>query len=83
MKYKVIIDLGWHEADTEALAIEEATSLKYKAEAINYVAIEETRMQVLENSCGGHGVCVCETCTEAQREMAWAQHKDQWGYYTH
>ena len=33
MKYRVVIDLGWHDADTAAQAVLDATNKKYKPEA--------------------------------------------------
>ena len=38
-KYRVLIDLGWHEADSKAEAIEEATSKKWQLHQLAYHAV--------------------------------------------
>ncbi len=44
MKYRVVVDLGWHEADNPEQAIQTATSQKYKPEQMGYLAASEHRI---------------------------------------
>jgi predicted nuclease of restriction endonuclease-like (RecB) superfamily len=38
-KYRVLIDLGWHEANSKSEAIEQATSKKWQLHQLGYHAI--------------------------------------------
>tara|TARA_R110001592_G_scaffold1319_1_gene7805 strand:+ start:2131 stop:2376 length:246 start_codon:yes stop_codon:yes gene_type:complete len=81
MKYRVVIDLGWHEADNAEQSVLVATSKKYHPEQMAYLATSEDRLdQERENRV----ICTSKDCITISKEEMWAHYEDReywWGDY--
>ena len=78
MKYRVVVDLGWHEADNPEQAIQTATSQKYKPEQMGYLAASEHRIIKTQSK---HIKCSSSDCIEQSKEDMWAAYElrhDEW-----
>ncbi len=78
MKYRVVVDLGWHEADNPEQAIQTATSQKYKPEQMGYLAASEHRIIKTQSK---HIKCSSNDCIEQSKEDMWAAYElrhDEW-----
>lgn len=77
MKYRVVIDLGWHDADTAAQAVFVATNKKYKSEGLGYIAVSEQELNVQMKD-----TCVPSVWTrEDQVDLSWDEHEERGDYY--
>lgn len=72
MKYRVIIDLGWHEANSSQEAIYNATSQKWTLEKLAYHAVPEPSIKKKKDY--GY-ICECEQKSNQMDEM-WAHYHD-------
>ena len=73
MKYRVVIDLGWHDADTAAQAVLDATNKKYKPEGLGYIAVSEQELNVQMKD-----VCTPSLWTrEDQISLSWDEHLER------
>lgn len=74
MKYRVVIDLGWHEADNAEQSVLVATSKKYQPEQMAYLATSEDRLdQERENRV----ICTNKDCTTISKEEMWADYEQR------
>ena len=70
MKYRVVIDLGWHDAETAAQAVLDATDKKYRPEGLGYIAVSEQELNVQMKD-----VCIPSLWTrEDQIALSWNEH---------
>ena len=76
MKYRVIIDLGWHEAASASDAIYAATSQQWTLEKMAYHAVPEAA--VTKKKDYGY-LCECEQKSD-EIEKAWAYHHDPYNH---
>lgn len=77
MKYRVIIDLGWHEAKSSCDAINNATSQKWTLESLAYHAVPEPSV----NKKKDYGyICECEQKSD-EIQQAWMDYHDPYNHY--
>lgn len=73
MRYRVVIDLGWHDADSAAQAVLNATNKKYKPEVLGYIAVseQELRDQIKDACIPSHWT------KEDQIDLSWDEHAER------
>ncbi len=74
MRYRVVVDLGWHEANNPAQAIQAATSKKYKPEQMGYLAASEHRIIEAQTK---HIRCSSSECISQSKEEMWMEHEQR------
>jgi len=76
MRYRVIIDLGWHEANSSSEAINNAMSQKWTLEKLAYHAVPEP--SIIKKKDYGY-ICECEQKSD-EIEQAWAHYHDPYNH---
>ena len=74
MRYRVVIDLGWHEADSAEQSVLVATSKKYQPEQMAYLATSEDR---LDQEIGNKVRCSSKYCVTRSKEEMWADYEQR------
>ena len=74
MKYRVVIDLGWHEADNAEQSVLVATSKKYKPEQMAYLAASEHK---LDQDREDRVTCSSKYCVTRSKEEMWAHYEQR------
>jgi len=72
MRYRVCVDLGWHEAESPAQAVLAATSQKYQPEQMGYIAASEDK--IIEAQAK-HIRCTSHECITHSKEEMWSAHE--------
>ena len=74
MKYRVVVDLGWHEADNAEQSVLVATSKKYKPEQMAYLAASEHK---LDQEREDRVTCSSKYCVTRSKEEMWAHYEQR------